>query len=345
MNDKALITGAGGAIGLPLLRRLLSRGYQVRALVRQRMHATSLPENVTVITGDIADRSVLDKAVAGVDVIFHLAAKIHINDPSPELKSDYQRVNVEGTRRLAGAARRAGVKRLVLFSTINVYGPSRPGEVLDENSPLHPDSYYAQTKAQAEEIARAELSAVVLRLAAVYGPNMKGNYPRLVDALRRRRFAFVGDGLNRRTLVHVDDVCSAALLAAEHPGAAGRICNVTDGTVPTLRQIVEAMCAALNCDPPWFGVPLSAARCAAGILDGVAGRLLGKRLSFRAAVDKITEDIAVSGSRMTEELGFRPQYHLSRGWQDTVNALYGSRPNHGRFNRRAPNKSREQVSV
>ena len=262
----------------------------------------------------------MDKAVAGVDVVFHLAAKLHINDPSPKLKLEYQRVNVEGTRCLAEAARAADVKRFVLFSTINVYGPGGPGQFLDEGSPLHPDSFYAETKAQAEDIALATLPTVVLRLAAVYGPNMKGNYLRLLEALRRRRFAFVGDGLNRRTLVHVQDVCSAAILAATHPAAPGNIYNVTDGTVHSLEQIVQAMCMALNRNPPRLRLPANMARRLAGIVEAAARCLLRKRVPVRTAVAKLTEDTAVSGARIIDELGWQPQYDLFRGWCDATPA-------------------------
>ena len=316
--NRALLTGATGAIGPPLLTHLLGCGYQVCALVRQNVPAGLLPAGITVIRGDVTDRSTIDKAVAGVDVVFHLAAKLHINDPSPGLKREYQRVNVEGTRCLAEAARAAGVKRFVFFSTINVYGPGGLGQFLNEGSPLHPDSFYAETKAQAENIAFAALPAVVLRLAAVYGPNMKGNYLRLLEALRRRRFAFVGDGLNRRTLVHVQDVCSAAILAATHPAAPGNIYNVTDGSVHSLEQIVQAMCITLNRNPPRLRLPANVVRRLAGIIEAAAHCLLRKRVPVRAAVAKLTEDTAVSGTRIIDELGWQPQYDLFRGWCDTI---------------------------
>ena len=254
------------------------------------------------------------------------------------MEAEYQRVNIEGTARLAEAARAAGVRRLVDFSTINAYGSSRPGELLDEESPLCSAAYYSATKIEAERIAMATLPTVVLRLSAVYGPSMKGNYLRLLHALRQGRFAFVGDGLNRRTMVHVEDVCTAALLAAEHPRAAGRVYNVTDGAVHTLREIVTAMCLALGRRPPRLRLPIAAARTAAGIVEDVLRIAFRQRFPARAAVDKIVEDIAVRGNRIMEEpnarlirirggnrimdeLGFQPQYDLVRGWQQTVAAL------------------------
>jgi UDP-glucose 4-epimerase len=280
-----------------------------------------LRPDVACICGDIADPIALRQAAAGTDIVFHLAAKLHINDPSPRLEAEYRRVNVEGTARLAEAARAAGVRRLVLFSTINVYGSSRPDEFLDEESLLRSNSCYSNTKIEAEQIALATLPTIVLRLAAVYGPGMKGNYPRLLRALQRGRFAFVGDGLNRRTLVHVDDVCAAAVLAAEHPRAAGRVFNVTDGSVHTLREIVAAMCLAVHRKPPRLSLPVGPVRLAAGLVEDALRIVLRRRFPARAAVDKIVEDIAIRGNRIMDELGFQPQYDLIRGWQETVAAL------------------------
>ncbi|HYO91070.1 MAG TPA: NAD-dependent epimerase/dehydratase family protein, partial [Pyrinomonadaceae bacterium] len=168
MKRIALVTGAGGAIGSTLVRRLLERDYAVRALVRESASAARLPDGVETFRCDITDCQPVRRALIGADVIFHLAAKLHVNNPSPRLKDEYYRVNVEGTRCLARAAREAEVRRLVFFSTINVYGSSQPGQLFDEASPLHPDSLYAETKIEGEKIVRAEATAVVLRFAAVY---------------------------------------------------------------------------------------------------------------------------------------------------------------------------------
>lgn len=319
----ALVTGATGVVGPPLIAHLLERGYDVRALVRSSPPGGLFPEAVTPVHGDINDRSALREAVAGCDVVFHLAAKLHIIDPGPAARPAYEQVNVEGTRALARAAREAGVGRLIAFSTINVYGPTPTGAVWDEASPLRPDSWYAETKARAEEVALAELPTVVLRLAAVYGPRMKGNYPRLLRTIARGRFIPIGDGRNRRTLVHLQDVCLAALAAAEHPAATGRTYNVTDGQIHTLREIVAVLCLVSGKRPPPFHLPVGPVRLAAGVVER-GFRALGRTAPIgRATIDKLVEDIAVSGARMEGELGMRPQVELLTGWRDTARALRG----------------------
>jgi UDP-glucose 4-epimerase len=221
-------------------------------LARSPVLSGLVPPGVDVVLGDITDEQVLRAAVEGVDVVFHLAAKLHINSPSPALLGEYRRVNIEGTRILGRVAAEAGVRRLVFFSTIAVYGASHPGEVLTEDSATAPTSMYGTTKLEAEQVAlelRARDGAplaAVLRLAGVYGPRIKGNYRHLVLSMSRGWFVPVGDGSNRRTLIHEQDVAEAALVAAEHPAAAGRVFNVTDGSIHSFREIVEAIAHALG---------------------------------------------------------------------------------------------------
>ena len=317
----AFVTGATGTIGPILVRRLVDQGYQVRVLARSQPSPGLLPESARVHQGDITECQVMQAAMTGVHVVFHLAAKLHVSNPIASLRAEYQRVNVRGTRCLVEAAREAGVLRLVSFSTISVYGPSQPGQVLDECSPLRPDSWYAETKAEGEQAVLGGIRSVVLRLAAVYGPRMRGNYPRLLDAIRKRRFVMIGDGCNRRTLVHTNDVCAAALLAASHPDAEGRVYNITDGRVHTMQDIIRAICAALGQHPPRLHLPVGPVRLAAGLLeDGF--HVLGRRSPIgRSVVDKLTEDVTVSGERIQQELGFRPQYDLSTGWQEAVRGM------------------------
>lgn len=314
----AFVTGATGTIGPELINHLLKRGWHVRALVRNLKPGIRLPDEVEVFNGCLDDTQVLDKAVKNTDTVFHLAARLHINNPGPELEAEYAHVNIEGTRRLAEAALSADVRRFVFFSTINVYGASKKSLVHNEESPLSPDSFYSQTKVSAEEIVLNKLPAVVLRLAAVYGPQMKGNYPRLLNALQKRRFVLIGDGLNRRTLIHVYDACEAAVLAAEHPAASGRIYNVTDGRIHTMKEIIEAMCAALNKKLPKFYLPAAIMRPAFGVLEDGLGLLNYKSPVGRSTIDKLIEDLAASGERLNKELKFKPQYNLLKGWKDVI---------------------------
>ena len=259
----------------------------------------------------------------GVDVVVHLAALLHVVNPPPELREKYERINVGGTATVVEAAVKAGVKRVVLASTIAVYGPSND-RILNEDSTPHPDTFYAQTKLAAEKIVlnakRADGQSIgtVLRFGAVYGARIKGNYERLVKALARNRFIPIGAGRNRRTLVYDKDVARAVVLAVQHPAAAGKIYNVTDGQFNELNDIIAAICVALGRKLPRFSVPVGPVRITAGIIEDIM-RLIGRHTPIsRATIDKYTEDIAVEGRRIQTELGFVPQYDLVSGWRETV---------------------------
>ena len=210
--------------------------------------------------------------------------------------------------------------------TIAVYGDST-GQVLTEETPPHPETIYAKTKMAAEKIVLAakrpdgQPLGTVLRLGAVYGSRIKGNYERLTHALARNRFIPVGNGLNRRTLVYDKDVGRAAALAVSHPAAAGRIFNVTDGEFHTLNEIIESICSALGRKPPRVSLPVGPTRIVAGLIEKGANTIGIKSPVTRETVDKYTEDIAVDGSLIQQELGFIPQYDLRAGWEETIREM------------------------
>lgn len=319
----ALVTGATGALGPIVAEMLHHSGYAVRALCRISPEPGLLPESTEVRLGDIAEGEIVRSAATGADIVLHIAALLHIVNPPQNLRCEYERINVGGTANVVAASLEAGVGRLVFFSTTAVYG-SGNGRIFDEDTPPQPDTLYAKTKLRAESfVLQAQRTdgrplGTVLRLAAVYGSRVKGNYRRLLQALARGRFIPIGSGRNRRTLVHEYDVARAALLASRHPAAAGQVFNVTDGNFYTLKEIISAICAALGRRPPRFPLPAGPVRLTAGIIEQLA-RLLGRRSPVqRATVDKYLEDVAVEGSRLQRELGFVPQYDLITGWRETI---------------------------
>jgi UDP-glucose 4-epimerase len=321
-----LVTGATGALGPRVVAALHEAGCAVRTLSLDTPAPGLLPGAVEMRLGDITDRAAVAAAMEGVDGVVHMAALLHIVNPSPTLRPKYERVNVEGTQIVVEAAQAAGVRRLVFFSTIAVYGPGK-GRLLDEATTPQPDSFYAETKLAAEALVlkatrnNGEPLGVVLRMGAVYGARIKGNYQRLVHALATGRFLPIGKGDNRRTLIYDKDVARAALLALTHPTAAGNVFNVTDGQVHTIRAINQAIYSALGRTPPRLYIPVGPAQAAVGLLEG-AGRLVGRTAPInRATIDKYIEDVAVDGRRLQNELGFQPGYDLHAGWQDAIHEM------------------------
>ena len=321
-----LVTGASGALGPAVVKWLVARGYRVRGLALTEPAEPLGSLDVDWFIGDICDRALLQSAMEGMSHVVHMAALLHINNPSPQMCAEYERVNVGGTQAVVEAALRSGTERLVFLSTIAVYGYGR-GEMLFESSTPVPRSYYAETKLAAEQIVLAARRSdgtplgAVLRLAAVYGSRVKGNYSRLVEALNRGRFVPVGSGDNRRTLVYEKDVAAAIALTAKAPAAAGQIYNVTDGDVHTLSEIIEAICGGLGRRPPRAALPAAPIRGALRRVDAAAN-LLGWQLPVSSAMlDKYLEDVAVDGSKIVCDLGYHPAYDLRSGWQDAIDGM------------------------
>jgi len=339
-----LITGATGAVGPRVVHALDQAGFRIRSFSVDTPASGMFPKGVEVLIGDVTDQGAVESAMQGVDAVVHMAALLHIVNPPPELRKRYEIVNIGGTATVVEAAIKASVKRVVLFSTIAVYGPS-DGRVLNEMSPTHPDTFYAETKRAAEQIvlnargADGQPLGTVLRLGAVYGSRIKGNYERLTRALAgnlggnlgtrsqfqgklghvpKLPFIPIGSGLNRRTLVYDKDVGRAAALAVSHPGAAGRVFNVTDGGFHTLKEIIESICAALGRKPPRLSLPVGPTRSLIGLIEKGSNAIGLNPPVTRAIIDKYIEDIDVDGSLIQKELGFVPQYDLKTGWEETI---------------------------
>jgi len=322
---RLLITGATGAIGPAVVREALLSGYQIRTL------ATDPPKEswgneVEVVQGDITDSETVSRAMRGMDMVCHMAALLHIFNPIPSMEERYFRINVHGTRNIVVAAADSGVQRIVFPSTIAVYGDSS-GQILSENSTTRPDTWYAKTKLEGETIVLGARSSegrplgVVLRLGAVYGPRIQGNYRRLLHSLAKRRFIPIGKGTNRRTLVYDRDVARAILLVLSHPGAAGNIYNVSDGAYHTLNQIIETMCRALARPAPKVSIPEGPVRMIVNLVERCSHSIGVPPPVTRSMVDKYTEDMAVDSSLIRSELGFMPAYDLSQGWTETIDIM------------------------
>ena len=212
MNDKVLITGASGFVGSAVARKLIEAGFSVRALVRRtspRAHLEGL--GLEFYEGDLRDRNSIDRAVAGMRYVFHVAAdyRLWARDPSEIFAS-----NVEGTRILMEAAMRAGVERVVYTSSVATIALRPDGTAADESIPLREDQgigAYKRSKIAAERLVEAMvaergLAAVIVNPSTPIGPCDVRPTPTgriIVEAARGRIPAFVDTGLN---LVHVDDV-------------------------------------------------------------------------------------------------------------------------------------------
>ncbi|MBI4394434.1 MAG: NAD-dependent epimerase/dehydratase family protein [Euryarchaeota archaeon] len=322
MTKTALVTGATGVVGPTLIKLLIDQGWNVRAVARRLPPQASFRQGQECVAADVSDPEAMKRVTRGVEAVFHLAATLHERAPIAVPRERYAAVNVDGARNVARAARDAGVETIVHASTINVLGPTRRGETWDDETPPRPPDPYSRSKLEGELAVReARPDSVVIRLGAVYGGRMKGNYLRMLDYIRKGRFVHVGRADNRRSLVFEDDAAAALAAAAHNKETRGRTYIVTDGEPHTMKEIADAMANALGRPRPTLHVPAAAAGIAFASV-GAWRRLKGDAVGWnRETLAKITEDMSVVGHAARRDFGYVPKWPLGEGWRETLKRL------------------------
>jgi UDP-glucose 4-epimerase len=320
-EEIVLVTGATGALGPTLVNYLLNSGYAVRSYGLDRPHPRLFGEQIEHITGDINDEERLLRALAGADTVFHLAALLHIENPDPSLAARYQQVNVQGSRNVAEQAAKAGARRLIYFSTVKVYGVQQSTPVT-EDYPTDPQTLYAKTKLEGEKAiwAVSGLETTALRLAAVYGPRLKGPWNRLVHAIERGWFLPIGDLQNRHSLISVTDVARAAVLVSECQDSIGRTINLVGYETPTLQEILEAIYTAFGKRVPPVRIPGWLGLLAASLPEHSLS-FVGKRSPItRISIGQLIRDEVYSGAAL-RELGFESSTSLAESWKEVIEQM------------------------
>lgn len=248
---RALVTGATGFIGGHLVAALAAEGPGTRALVRPGTDATSLETlGVEVVRGDLADAPAICRAVAGCDVVYHLAG---LTSTKPAGRRAYDAVNVMGTRNVARAALDAGVGRLVYGSSIGTFGAAFGRRPVNEMTPPRPDSVYRASKLAGERevtaAARNGLPSVIARIGSTMGPGAR-HWLGLFGAVAERRVRRIGAGTNRIQPVHVTDVIAGLRRCGTVPGIEGGLFLLPGPEPITVGEFLERIAAAVGTTLP-----------------------------------------------------------------------------------------------
>jgi NAD dependent epimerase/dehydratase len=257
-GKRVLVTGAGGFIGSHLAERLVDDGAQVRAFVHYNAlgswgwldHSPKKGE-LEVVAGDIADSESMAAAVAGVDVVFHLAALIAIPYSYVAPRS-YVRTNVEGTLNVLEAARRHGCERVLVTSTSEVYGTARIVPI-PESHPLQGQSPYSASKIGADKIAESYFASfstpvTVVRPFNTFGPRQSARavLPTIITQLLVGDTVKLGSTTPTRDLNYVDNTVDAFVAVASEPKAIGQTLNFGSGREISVGDLVHVVAKALG---------------------------------------------------------------------------------------------------
>jgi nucleoside-diphosphate-sugar epimerase len=318
--DTVLVTGARGFVGRPVVEALLASGSRVTGAVRTRPQTDRSVEGKglrlrteetggeggysEVAAGELGPETDWREALAGVDVVVHLAARVHqMQDRAADPLAEFRRVNVEGTRHLAEQAAAAGVRRFIFVSSIKVNGEgTAPGEAYRETDVPAPADPYGISKLEAEEAlrqvgAQTGLEVVILRPPLMVGQGVKGNLAALAGAIRRGRpLPFGAITENRRSLLDVRNLADAIVCCASHPQAAGEVFLVSDGVPVSTAELARRAGKAVGRAPFLLPVPVALLR--------IAGRLAGKG----AAVGRLTGSLLIDDSKIRRLLGWQPRF-------------------------------------
>ncbi len=297
-----LVTGGAGFIGSHLVQSLSARGDHVRVLddlsTGRKRNLEGL--DVELCVGDIRDQGAVQEAVAGVELVFHLAAMVSVPGSMENPLHCYD-VNVNGTLNVLWEAYNAGVERVVLASSCAVYGDT--SKVSGEADPVKPLSPYAGSKMAAENVATMfnrtyRLPTVSLRFFNVYGPGQRVDSPYaavipiFVDALLSSSPPTIyGDGHQTRDFVFVSDVVRANLLAADVENPFGEVYNIAGPSSISILKLFEILQDIIPNSPEVNFVPTR---------DGDVMHSRADKKQAQAA------------------LGYRPEIALEQGLQHTV---------------------------
>ena len=249
-NTTVLVTGGAGFIGSNIVKNLIKEGNSVTVLDNfmsgYRSNLDPFP-TVRVIEGDIRDKTAVELAMKGAEVVFHLAASVG-NKRSIDQPIQDAEINVIGTIQVLEAARKEGVRKIVTSSSAGIFGELKTMPI-KEDHPVEPDSPYGCTKLCEEKLCLSyaklyDIEAVCLRYFNVYGPNQRFDaYGNVIPIfvfrmLRNESLIIYGDGEQTRDFVHVDDVVQANIKAANSIGISGAF-NIASGKRVTINRLVE----------------------------------------------------------------------------------------------------------
>lgn len=316
--DKVLVTGGGGFLGGAILRQLLERSDRVTSFSR-RVYPELTSFGVEQIHGDISDKTAVEFACKGIDLVFHVASKPGVWGDY----SDYYRTNVIGTQNVIAACKKHGVLRLVYTSSPSVVFNGRDMEGVNESVP-YPGSFqahYPKTKAIAEQavIAAAdeELKTIVLRPHLIWGPRDNHLVPRIIE--RANRLVRVGNGRNLVDTIYIDNAADAHILAADalkkNPELSGKVYFISQDNPVPLWDMVDDILKVAGLAPVQRAVPRTLAWMIGALFEFFykTFSIRGEPQMTRFLADELSTAHWFDISAAKKDLGYAPRISMKEG--------------------------------
>lgn len=312
---KVLVTGASGFVGRAVIDALIDQPqspFEVLAAGRGPESVSNLPCKYVGGLELTSDNGWL-KAFAGVDVVVHCAARVHImKDAAGDPLAEFRRVNVEGTLRLAKMAAQAGARKFIFLSSVKVHGESTTHrEPFRDSEELAPKDPYAVSKVEAETELQVfceshNLDLVVVRPPLVYGPGVKGNFLSLLKVCRSSIPLPFGALANRRSMIYVHNLAHFLVCCISSPEAARQAFLVSDGEDLSMAELLSKLRWLCGNKPLLIPVPV------------LLFRLVGALTRKGAVVDRLAGSLQVNSSKAGHLLGWVPPYSVAQGLKATV---------------------------
>ena len=307
-----LVTGATGFIGNALCKLLIASKYTVRVTMLPTEHAAVLgSEAEATFVQPLGPDTCWASSLFGIDIVIHLAARVHImDDPSTNPLDEFRKVNVEGTLKLARDCVSVGVRRFVYVSSIKVNGEENIVPYTPYSLPK-PTDPYGISKWEAEQGLRkiaseTALEVVIVRPTLVYGPGVKANFLNMMKIISKGIPLPLASINNKRSLIYVENLVDALAICATHPKAAGQTFLVSDGEDVSTPELIHRTASSIGMPTRLFPFPVTLMR--------LAGKLIGKS----GAVNRLTGSLIVDSSKIREELGWSPPFSMDYGLKETA---------------------------
>jgi len=319
---KILVTGATGFIGTHLVKVLVEKGRDVRCLVRKTSNTKKIEAfNVELFYGDLLDKKSLEKALKGINIIYHLAGEVFTSQ-----KGRYYQVNLGGLNNLLDACLKNSVRKIIHFSSSASVGPNLDRKVpVNEDTPCRPISPYSKSKLEGEHVIKKfskeyGLPIVIIRPPVVYGPGISKSSRVLMflNLINKGLFRIIGDGENLISLCYINNLIYGVLLAEAEKKAEGETYFIADERPYSINEIAETIAKEIGKKLPKNHLPVWAADIfSIGLM--VPSKLFGFTSPLpRDVVKQLKYNWFVDISKAEKDLGYRPIANFKDGIRATI---------------------------